>query len=212
MRLTSDAEWYRSRCVSQVVVAVRHATSAILFPSREDSPHAQARLAPTTIQQQPLEAREGRDTTLVVKVTVDKATIQGDRVMVDKATTQEDRVMVDKATTQGDRVMVDKATTQEDKVMVDKATTQVDRVVVDKATTQGDRVVVVRDIIPGIKMMGAVAITREDKEMLNKAEEARGIIQEARGISQDLEDRVTTLEGVTPREYLGPGLDSTRTS
>ena len=79
--------------------------------------------------------------------------------------------------------MVDKATTQEDRVMVDKATTQGDRVMVDKATIQGGKVVVVRDIILGIKMMGAAAITQEDKE-----------------------------EGVTPREYLGPGLDSTRTS
>ena len=140
----------------------------------------------------------GRDRVGVVRAMVDRATILVDKLKVDKATILEEKV--------------DRATTQEDKVMVDKATTQVDRVVVDKATTQGDRVVVVRDIIPGIKMMGAVAITREDKEMLNKAEEARGIIQEARGISQDLEDRVTTLEGVTPREYLGPGLDSTRTS
>ena len=67
--------------------------------------------------------------------------------------------------------------------------------------------------------------TREDKEMVDKAttqeeeEEAdRGIIQEARGTSLELEDRVTTLEvgavedWVTTREYLRPGLDSTRTS
>ena len=56
------------------------------------------------------------------------------------------------------------------------------------------------------------AITQEE------AEGDRGIIQEARGIFQALEDRVTTLEvgavevWATTQEYLGPGLDSTRTS
>ena len=64
--------------------------------------------------------------------------------------------------------------------------------------------------------------TRGDKEMVDKAitqevVAGRGIIQEARGTSQE-EDTVTTLEvgalehWVITREYLGPGLDSTRTS
>ena len=83
--------------------------------------------------------------------------------------------------------MVVKATTQEDKEMVVKATTQEDKEMVDKATTQEE-------------------------------EADRGIIQEARDTSLELEDRVTTLEvgavedWVTTREYLRPGLDSTRTS
>ena len=82
--------------------------------------------------------------------------------------------------------MVDKATTQEEEMVV-KATTQEDKEMVDKATTQEE-------------------------------EADRGIIQEARGTSLELEDRVTTLEvgavedWVTTREYLRPGLDSTRTS
>ena len=53
------------------------------------------------------------------------------------------------------------------------------------------------------------AITQEE------AEGDRDIIQEARGIYQALEDRVTILEveaWATTQEYLGPGLDSTRTS
>lgn len=161
MRPTRDAEWCQSRCASQAAVAVRRATSVTLFPSREDFPHVPARLAPTTTQQQPLVAREGKDTTPVVKA------------MVDRDTTQEE--------------MVDKAITQEEE-MVDKATTQEEEMVVK-------------------------AITQEEEE-----EEDRGIIQEARGTSQELEDRVTTLEvgavedWVTTREYLRPGLDSTRTS
>merc|ERR1712037_823718 len=112
-------------------------------------------------QQQPLVAREGKDTTPVVKVMVDKVTTRGDKEMVDKAITQEE--------------MVVKATTREDKEMVDKAITQ--------------------EVVAG-----------------------RGIIQEARGTSQEEEDTVTTLEvgalehWVITREYLGPGLDSTRTS
>ena len=83
--------------------------------------------------------------------------------------------------------MVVKATTQEEEMVV-KATTQEDKEMVDKATTQEEE------------------------------EADRGIIQEARGTSLELEDRVTTLEvgavedWVTTREYLRPGLDSTRTS
>ena len=158
-------------------------------------------------------SREDKDTTPVVKAMVDRDTTQEDRVMVDremvdKAITQEE--MVDKAITQEEEEMVDKATTQEEE-MVDKATTQEEEMVV-KATTQEEEMVV-------------KATTQEDKEMVDKAttqeeeEEAdRGIIQEARGTSLELEDRVTTLEvgavedWVTTREYLRPGLDSTRTS
>ena len=156
-------------------------------------------------------SREDKDTTPVVKAMVDRDTTQEDRVMVDremvdKAITQEE--MVDKAITQEEE-MVDKAITQEEE-MVDKATTQEEEMVV-KATTQEEEMVV-------------KATTQEDKEMVDKAttqeeEEAdRGIIQEARGTSLELEDRVTTLEvgavedWVTTREYLRPGLDSTRTS
>jgi len=172
MRPTRDAEWCQSRCASQAAVAVRRATSVTLFPSREDFPHVPARLAPTTTQQQPLVAREGKDTTPVVKVMVDKVTTRGDKEMVDKAITQEE--MVVKATTQEEEMVI-KATTREDKEMVDKAITQ-------------------------------------------EEEAGRGIIQEARGTSQEEEDTVTTLEvgalehWVITREYLGPGLDSTRTS
>ena len=155
-------------------------------------------------------SREDKDTTPVVKAMVDRDTTQEDRVMVDremvdKAITQEE--MGDKAITQEE--MVDKAITQEEEEMVDKATTQEEEMVV-KATTQEEEMVV-------------KATTQEDKEMVDKAttqeEEAdRGIIQEARGTSLELEDRVTTLEvgavedWVTTREYLRPGLDSTRTS
>ena len=156
-------------------------------------------------------SREDKDTTPVVKAMVDRDTTQEDRVMVDremvdKAITQEE--MGDKAITQEE--MVDKAITQEEEEMVDKATTQEEEMV-DKATTQEEEMVV-------------KATTQEDKEMVDKAttqeeEEAdRGIIQEARGTSLELEDRVTTLEvgavedWVTTREYLRPGLDSTRTS
>ena len=166
-------------------------------------------------------SREDKDTTPVVKAMVDRDTTQEDRVMVDremvdKAITQEEmgdkaitqEEMVDKAITQEEEEMVDKATTQEEE-MVDKATTQEEEMVV-KATTQEEEMVV-------------KATTQEDKEMVDKAttqeEEAdRGIIQEARGTSLELEDRVTTLEvgavedWVTTREYLRPGLDSTRTS
>ena len=145
-------------------------------------------------------SREDKDTTPVVKAMVDRDTTQEDRMMVD-------REMVDKAITQEE--MVDKAITQEEE-MVDKAITQEEEMV-DKATTQEEEMVV-------------KATTQEDKEMVDKAttqeeEEAdRGIIQEARGTSLELEDRVTTLEvgavedWVTTREYLRPGLDSTRTS
>merc|ERR1711981_169598 len=147
----SDAEWCQSRCASQAAVAVRPVTSATHFPSREDFHHAQARLAPTTTQQQPLVAREGRDTTLVVKVTVDRATTQGDRVTVGRDIILGVKKTADKAIIQEDKEMVDKDIIQEVKEMVDKATIQ------------------------------------------EEGEEDRGIIQEARGTYQALEDRVTTL-------------------
>jgi len=153
-----------------------------------------------------LVAREGKDTTPVVKVMVDKVTTRGDKEMVDKAITQEE--MVVKATTQEEEMVI-KATTREDKEMVDKAITQEEEMVV-KATIQEEEMVI-------------KATTQEDKEMVDKAitqevEAGRGIIQEARVTSQEEEDTVTTLEvgalehWVITREYLGPGLDSTRTS
>jgi len=181
MRPISDVEWYRSRYASQAVAAVEHATSAILFPSREVFPLAQARHAPTTTQQQPLVvAREAKVTILVVKEAVDKVITQEAKATADRATTQGIKEMVDRDIILGVRETAAKDTTQEDKVKVDKAITQVDRVMVDKDITLGVREVVDR------------AITREDKEMADKASTQE---EEAdRGISQVVGDRVTTLE------------------
>jgi len=187
--LISDAEWYQSRCANQAAVAVRPATSVIPFPSREAFPLAQARLAPTTTQQQPSVVREGKDTTLVAKVTVDRATILGAKVMVDRDTILGAKVMVDRDTILEVRKTVDKAIIQEDRGTEDRAITRGVKEMVDKAITQVDKEMVDRDT------------TQEDKE-----EEDRDIIQEDRGTSQALEVR-----GIT-QGYQDPGLDSTRTS
>ena len=86
----------------------------------------------------------------------------------------------------------------------DKDTTPVVKAMVDRDTTQEDRMMVDREMV--------------DKAITQEVVAGRGIIQEARGTSQEEEDTVTTLEvgalehWVITREYLGPGLDSTRTS